>query len=138
VAFDNNDKKNITYYKNKINNSSLKKYSNFYNINKSKTLEYPMNIETYINSISKIIKNNNGIFLMFDYGYSSVLGKNTIKAIRKHKTVDLLKEYTDCDITFDINFNISKYWNCIPKFFFTKIRDYGKSRSNNQKARCFK
>ena len=108
VAFDNNDKKNITYYKNKINNSSLKKYSNFYNINKSKTLEYPMNIETYINSISKIIKKNNGIFLMFDYGYSSVLGKNTIKAIRKHKTVDLLKDYTDCDITFDINFNILK------------------------------
>ena len=62
VAFDNNDKKNITYYKNKINNSSLKKYSNFYNINKSKTLEYPMNIETYINSISKIIKKNNGIY----------------------------------------------------------------------------
>ena len=67
-----------------------------------------MNIETYINSISKIIKKNNGIFLMFDYGYSSVLGKNTIKAIRKHKTVDLLKDYTDCDITFDINFNILK------------------------------
>ena len=63
VAFDNNDKKNITYYKNKINNSSLKKYSNFYNINKSKTLEYTINIETYINSISKIIKNNNGLFI---------------------------------------------------------------------------
>lgn len=45
---------------------------------------------------------------MFDYGYSSILGKNTIKAIKKHKVVDLLKEYTDCDITFDINFNILK------------------------------
>ena len=108
VAFKNNSKKNITYYKNKINNNSLKKYSNFCNINKSKILEYPVDIETYLNSISRIIKKNNGIFLMFDYGYSDILGKNTIKAIKKHKTVDLLKEYTDCDITFDINFNILK------------------------------
>ena len=67
-----------------------------------------MNIETYLNSISKIIKKNNGIFLMFDYGYSSVLGKDTIKAIKKHRAVNLLKEYTNCDITFDINFNILK------------------------------
>ena len=108
IGFKNSNKKNITYYKNKINNNSIKKYSKFYNINKSKILEYPNNIETYLNSISRIIKNNNGIFLMFDYGYSSVIGKNTIRAIKKHKVVDLLKEYTDCDITFDINFNILK------------------------------
>ena len=108
IAFKNNKKKNITYYKNKINNNSLKKYLKFYNINKSKILEYPMNIETYLNSISKIIKKNNGIFLMFDYGYSSVLGKDTVKAIKKHRVVNLLKEYTNCDITFDINFNILK------------------------------
>jgi cyclopropane-fatty-acyl-phospholipid synthase len=106
VAFKNNSKKKIVYYKNKINNNTLKKYSNFGNINKSKILEYPVDIETYLNSISRIIKKNNGIFLMFDYGYSDVLGKNTIKAIKKHRTVDLLKEYTECDITFDINFNI--------------------------------
>ena len=108
VAFKDSSKKNITYYKNKINDNSFKKYSKFYNVNKSKIIEYPVNIETYLNSISKIIKKNNGIFLMFDYGYSSVLGKNTIRAIKKHRIVDLLKEYTDCDITFDINFNILK------------------------------
>ena len=45
--------------KNKINNITLKKYSKFYNINKSKILEYPINIETYLNSISRIIKKNN-------------------------------------------------------------------------------
>lgn len=108
ITFKNINKKNIIYYKNKVNNNTLKKYSKFYNVSKSKILEYPINIETYLNSISKIIKKNNGIFLMFDYGYSSILGKNTLRAIKKHRVVDLLKEYTDCDITFDINFNILK------------------------------
>ena len=100
--------KKIIYYKNKINNNSLKKYSKFFNISKSKIIEYPIQIENYLNSISNIIKKNNGIFLTFDYGYSDTVGKNTLRAIKKHKIVDLLKEYTDCDITFDVNFNILK------------------------------
>ncbi len=107
ISFKDNIKK-IIYYKNKINNNILKKYSKFFNINKSKIIEYPVKIENYLNSISKIIKKNNGIFLTFDYGYSDIVGKNTLRAIKKHKIVDLLKEYTDCDITFDINFNILK------------------------------
>jgi len=107
ISFKKNIKK-IIYYKNKINNNILKKYSKFFNIDKSKIIEYPVKIENYLNSISKIIKKNNGIFLTFDYGYSDVVGKNTLRAIKKHKIVDLLKEYTDCDITFDINFNILK------------------------------
>ena len=108
IAFKNGNKKKITYYKNKINNNSIKKYYKFYNIHKSEIIEYPIKIETYLNSISKIIKKNNGIFLMFDYGYCNAIGKNTIRAIKKHRVVDLLKEYNDCDITFDINFNILK------------------------------
>ncbi|MSP06893.1 MAG: hypothetical protein EXR13_04990 [Candidatus Fonsibacter sp.] len=108
ITFENNNKKKITYYKNKINNNFLKKYSKFFNINKSKVIEYPIDIEDYLNSISNIIKKNNGIFLMFDYGYSNDIGKNTIRAIKKHRNVDLLKEYINCDITFDINFNIFK------------------------------
>ena len=107
ISFKDNIKK-IIYYKNKINNNILKKYSKFFNINKSKIIEYPVKIENYLNSISKIIKKNNGVFLTFDYGYSDIVGKNTLRAIKKHKIVDLLKEYTDCDITFDINFNILK------------------------------
>ena len=107
ISFKDNIKK-IIYYKNKINNDILKKYSKFFNINKSKIIEYPVKIENYLNSISKIIKKNNGIFLTFDYGYSDIVGKNTLRAIKKHKIVDLLKEYTDCDIIFDINFNILK------------------------------
>ena len=107
ISFKDNIKK-IIYCKNKINNNYLKKYSKFFNINKSKIIEYPVKIENYLNSISKIIKKNNGIFLTFDYGYSDIVGKNTLRAIKKHKIVDLLKEYTDCDITFDINFNIPK------------------------------
>ena len=107
ISFKDNIKKKI-YYKNKISNNILKKYSKFFNINKSKIIEYPVKIENYLNSISKIIKKNNGIFLTFDYGYSDIVGKNTLRAIKKHKIVDLLKEYTDCDITFDINFNILK------------------------------
>jgi len=107
ISFKDNIKK-IIYFKNKINNNILKKYSKFFNINKSKIIEYPVKIENYLNSISKIIKKNNGIFLTFDYGYSDIVGKNTLRAIKKHKIVDLLKEYTDCDITFDINFNILK------------------------------
>ena len=107
ISFKDNIKK-IIYCKNKINNNYLKKYSKFFNINKSKIIEYPVKIENYLNSISKIIKKNNGIFLTFDYGYSDIVGKNTLRAIKKHKIVDLLKEYTDCDITFDINFNILK------------------------------
>jgi len=107
ISFKDNIKK-IIYCKNKINNNYLKKYSKFFNINKSKIIEYPVKIENYLNSISKIIKKNNGIFLTFDYGYSDIVGKNTLRAIKKHKIVDLLQEYTDCDITFDINFNILK------------------------------
>ena len=107
ISFKDNIKK-IVYCKNKINNDYLKKYSKFFNINKSKIIEYPVKIENYLNSISKIIKKNNGIFLTFDYGYSDIVGKNTLRAIKKHKIVDLLQEYTDCDITFDINFNILK------------------------------
>ena len=107
ISFKDNIKK-IIYFKNKINNNILKKYSKFFNVDKSKIIEYPVKIENYLNSISKIIKKNNGIFLTFDYGYSDIVGKYTLRAIKKHKIVDLLKEYTDCDITFDINFNILK------------------------------
>jgi len=107
ISFKNNIKR-IIYYKNKINNNYLKKYSKFFNINKSRVIEYPVKIENYINSISKILKKNNGVFLTFDYGYSDSIGKNTLRAIKKHKIVNLLKEYTDCDITFDVNFNILK------------------------------
>jgi cyclopropane-fatty-acyl-phospholipid synthase len=108
ITFSKKKNPRINYCKRKTNNSFIKKYSNFYNLNKSKVIEYPTNIDLYIKAISKIIKNNKGIFLMLDYGYSSVVGKNTVRAIKDHKIVNLLKNYTNCDITSDVNFNILK------------------------------
>ena len=98
----------INYYKNKVNNNFIKKFSTFYNLDRSEIIEYPTNIDFYIKAISKVIKNNNGVFLMFDYGYSSMIGQNTIRAIKNHKIVSLLENYIDCDITADVNFNILK------------------------------
>jgi len=108
VSFSKKKNPKINYYLRKTNNNVLKKYSNFYNLNKSRVIEYPTNIDLYINAISKIIKSNKGVFLMFDYGYSSTIGKDTIRAIKNHKIVNLLTNYTNCDITSDVNFNILK------------------------------
>jgi cyclopropane-fatty-acyl-phospholipid synthase len=108
VTFLNKKKSEISYYQNKVNSNVIKKYSNFYNLNKSAVIEYPANIDLYVKAISKVIKTNEGIFLMFDYGYSSTIGKNTIRAIKNHKIVNLLKNYINCDITADVNFNIVK------------------------------
>jgi cyclopropane-fatty-acyl-phospholipid synthase len=108
ITFLNKNGSEINFCKNKVNSNFIKKYSNFYNLNRSSIIEYPTNIDFYVKTISSVIKKNNGIFLMFDYGYSSMIGQNTIRAIKNHKIVNLLKNYTDCDITADVNFNILK------------------------------
>ena len=53
-----------------------------------------------------MIKLNNGGILIIDYGYIDKEMKNTIQAVFKHKYTDVLTNFGNCDITYNLSFNL--------------------------------
>jgi cyclopropane-fatty-acyl-phospholipid synthase len=79
------------------------------NISNNQTfLEYSPLMFKYLKIITKKIKFNNGGILIIDYGYLEKKGKNTLKAISKHKFTNILKNIGEADITFDLSFYFLK------------------------------
>ena len=62
----------------------------------------------YLKNISKKINNKKGALLIIDYGYLEDSMKDTLRAIRKHKITNLLKEFGNSDITYNLNFKLIK------------------------------
>ncbi len=71
-------------------------------------IEYSPNTFRYLKNIFKKIEKNNGGILIIDYGYLNSKMQNSLQAVKNHKYSNILKNIGDCDITYNINFNLFK------------------------------
>ena len=73
---------------------------------KQKFIEYsPLSIE-YLKIIARKINSNSGGILMIDYGYWSNNMKNTLKSISNHKFNEVLDNFSQSDITYNLSFKL--------------------------------
>jgi len=73
---------------------------------KQRFIEYSPLATKYLKTIIKKIKLNNGGILIIDYAYLEKEMKNTLQAVSKHKYCDVLKDFRDSDITYNLSFNL--------------------------------
>ncbi len=73
---------------------------------KQKFIEYSPLLMEYLKIISKKINSNNGGILIIDYGHLNNNMKNTLKSIFKHKFNDVLKNFGQSDITYNLSFKL--------------------------------
>ena len=71
-----------------------------------KFIEYSPLASKYLKTIIKKIKLNNGGILIIDYAYLEKEMKNTLQAVSKHKYCDVLKDFRNSDITYNLSFNL--------------------------------
>ena len=98
---------------------------------KQKFIEYSPLASEYLKTITNKIKLCDGGILIIDYAYCNREMKNTLQAVSKHKYCDILKNFRDCDITYNLSFNLinmitKKLSTCIfqtttQKKFLTKL-----------------
>ena len=69
-------------------------------------IEYSPLTTKYLKTIIKKIKLNNGGILIIDYAYLEKEMKNTLQAVSKHKYCDVLKNFRNSDITYNLSFNL--------------------------------
>ena len=69
-------------------------------------VEYSPLATEYLKTIIKKIKLNNGGILIIDYAYLEKEMKNTLQAVSKHKYCDVLKDFRNSDITYNLSFNL--------------------------------
>ena len=104
VKFINNKK--IEYLDIPFDMKRLEKKIKFKISYKQKFIEYsPMAIK-YLKTIIDKIKINNGGLLIIDYAYFEKEMKNTLQAVSKHKYCDVLKDFRNSDITYNLSFNL--------------------------------
>jgi len=72
---------------------------------KQKFIEYSPLALKYLKNITNRIKLNNGGILIIDYGYIDKKMKNTLQAVSKHKFTDILTNFGNSDITYNLSFN---------------------------------
>ena len=73
---------------------------------KQNFIEYsPLTFE-YLKDITNKISINEGGVLIIDYGYLEKEMKNTIQAVSKHKYTNILNNFRNCDITYNLSFNL--------------------------------
>ena len=69
-------------------------------------IEYsPLTFE-YLKDITNKINLDNGGILIIDYGYLDTKMKNTIQAVSKHKYTNILNNFRNSDITYNLSFNL--------------------------------
>jgi NADH dehydrogenase [ubiquinone] 1 alpha subcomplex assembly factor 7 len=73
---------------------------------KQKFIEYSPLAAKYLKTIINKIKLNNGGILIVDYAFLEEEMKNTLQAVSKHKYCDVLKDFGNSDITYNISFNL--------------------------------
>ena len=73
---------------------------------KQKFIEYsPLSIE-YLKIIARKINSNTGGILIIDYGYWNNNMKNTLKSISNHKFNEVLDNFGQSDITYNLSFKL--------------------------------
>ena len=87
---------------------------------KQNFIEYsPLALE-YLKDITNKINLNTGGILIIDYGYLDKEMKNTIQAVSRHKYADILNNFRNSDITYNLSFNlISQSIRKLGSFFQT-------------------
>ena len=87
---------------------------------KQNFIEYsPLALE-YLKDITNKINLNTGGILIIDYGYLDKEMKNTIQAVSRHKYADILNNFRNSDITYNLSFNlISQIIRKLGSFFQT-------------------
>ncbi len=98
---------------------------------KQKFIEYSPLAARYLKNITNKIKLNGGGILIIDYGYFDKEMKNTLQAVTKHKYSDVLNNYGNSDITYNLSFklidkiieNLGSYFSIFTtqKNFLTKL-----------------
>ena len=73
---------------------------------KQNFIEYSPLTLKYLKDITNKISLNEGGILIIDYGYLEKKMKNTIQAVSKHKYTNILNNFRDCDITYNLSFNL--------------------------------
>jgi len=86
--------------------SKLEKKIGFQISKNQKFIEYSPLCFKYLKKISKQIIKENGGLLIIDYGNFETTMSNTLQATKKHKIVEVLKEYGKSDITYKINYKL--------------------------------
>ena len=69
-------------------------------------IEYSPLASKYLKDITNKINLNNGGILIIDYGYLEKKMKNTVNAIYKHKYTNILNNFRNSDITYNLSFNL--------------------------------
>ena len=104
VILDKNNGRNFLNISSNI--KKLEKKLKF-KISKNQTvIEYSPLALKYLQKISKKINNKKGALLIIDYGYISEKMKDTLMAIKKHNTTNVLEEVGKADITYHLNFKV--------------------------------
>ena len=103
------DKKNNKSFVNiNLDIKKIEKKLGFKISNNQKVIEYsPLALE-YLKSISKKINNQKGALLIIDYGYLENSMKDTLMAVKKHKITNPFKEFSNSDITYNLNYKLLK------------------------------
>ena len=83
----------------------LEKKIKFKISSKQKFIEYSPLALKYLKNITNRIKLNNGGILIIDDGYIDKKMKNTLQAVSKHKFTDILTNFGNSDITYNLSFN---------------------------------
>ena len=69
-------------------------------------IEYSPLATKYLKTTINKIKLNNGGILIIDYAYLEREMKNTLQAVSNHKYCDVLKNFRNSDITYNLSFNL--------------------------------
>tara|TARA_B100000780_G_scaffold216605_1_gene155956 strand:+ start:603 stop:1649 length:1047 start_codon:yes stop_codon:yes gene_type:complete len=100
------DKKKLEYLDILYDMQKLEKKIKFKISNNQNFIEYSPFLSEYLQTITNIIKHNNGGILIIDYGYIDKKMKDTLQAVSKHKYSDALSGLGNSDITYNLSFNL--------------------------------
>ena len=103
-----NKNKSLKFFDKKINEEFIEKLIK-QKLDKNQIfIEYSPLANKKLNTISKIIKKQNGGLLIIDYGYEDKKMFDTLQSVKNHKTNILLENTYKADITHLINFYFYK------------------------------
>ena len=71
--------------------------------NNQKFIEFSPPTYKYLNIISNKINTYNGGLLIIDYGYLEKKMKNSLQSVRKHRFNEILENFSNSDLTYNIN-----------------------------------
>jgi len=100
------DNKKIKFEYKKANNTLVKNIQSLNLTDYDNNIEYPIGAIKFLKLIAKKINKFDGGLIAFDYGYKIKKNKNTLQAVKRHKSVDPFLKPGQSDITSLINFKL--------------------------------